>query len=225
MAVTGEEDLLDAARTGRPENRDVVAAIAEAVATLLAEQGLSTTRVTAVAVGGSTVIILGVLAAACTTESELPIDDPDAVDTEVALPLQTAYAELDGVKEVQSFSQQNAFAVIAGSLLIFAQLQSHSSYVSLLPGMVLGGLGMATVAANAVFASITGSSIASASVFTRISVPEMRRLGYNPRFSVGVVAGSSVLGMLIPPSVLLIVWAILTEMSVGALFIAGIFFL
>ena len=87
---------------------------------------------------------------------------------------------------------------------------------------VRGGLGIATVAANAVFASITGSSIASASVFTRVSVPEMRRFNYTARFSVGVVAGSSVLGMLIPPSAMLIIYAIVTEQSVGHMFIAGI---
>ncbi len=86
---------------------------------------------------------------------------------------------------------------------------------------VRAGLGMATVAANALFASITGSSIASASVFTRIAVPEMRRFGYSRPFSVGVVAGSSVLGMLIPPSAMLIIFAIVAERSVGDMFIAG----
>lgn len=87
---------------------------------------------------------------------------------------------------------------------------------------IRGGLGVATVAANAVFAAITGVSIASASVFTRVAVPEMMRFGYTPRFAVGVVAGSSVLGMLIPPSVMLIIYAIITEQSVAALFKAGI---
>jgi tripartite ATP-independent transporter DctM subunit len=87
---------------------------------------------------------------------------------------------------------------------------------------VRGGLGVATVAANAAFAAITGVSIASASVFTRVAVPEMMRFGYTPRFAVGVVAGSSVLGMLIPPSVMLIIYAIITEQSVAALFKAGI---
>ena len=86
---------------------------------------------------------------------------------------------------------------------------------------VRGGLGMATVAANALFASITGSSIASASVFTRIAVPEMLKFGYTRQFSVGVVAGSSVLGMLIPPSSMLIIYAIVAEQSVGQMFIAG----
>jgi len=85
-----------------------------------------------------------------------------------------------------------------------------------------GGLGIGTVGANAIFAAITGISIASAAVFTRIAVPEMIKHGYTKRFSVGVVAGSSVLGMLIPPSLLLILYCLLTEQSVGDLFIAGI---
>ncbi len=85
-----------------------------------------------------------------------------------------------------------------------------------------GGLGVATVVANAAFAAITGVSIASAAVFTRVSVPEMMRFGYQPRFAVGVVAGSSVLGMLIPPSVMLIIYALITEQSVADLFTAGI---
>lgn len=87
---------------------------------------------------------------------------------------------------------------------------------------VMGGLGIATVAANAVFAAITGISIASAAVFTKVAVPEMIRHGYTPRFAVGVVAGSSVLGMLIPPSLLFILYGVLTEQSVGSLFIAGV---
>jgi tripartite ATP-independent transporter DctM subunit len=87
---------------------------------------------------------------------------------------------------------------------------------------VRGGLGLATVGANAVFAAITGISIASASVFTKVAVPEMIRHGYTPRFSVGVVAGSSVLGMLIPPSLLMIIYGVLAEESIGRMFIAGI---
>jgi tripartite ATP-independent transporter DctM subunit len=87
---------------------------------------------------------------------------------------------------------------------------------------IRGGLGIGTVGANAIFAAITGISIASAAVFTRIAIPEMTRHGYKKRFSVGVVAGSSVLGMLIPPSLLLILYGLLTEQSVGDLFIAGV---
>jgi tripartite ATP-independent transporter DctM subunit len=87
---------------------------------------------------------------------------------------------------------------------------------------IRGGLGISTVAANAIFAAVTGISIASAAVFTKVAVPEMIRLGHTPRFAVGVVTGSSVLGMLIPPSLLLILFGVLTETSIGDLFKAGI---
>lgn len=87
---------------------------------------------------------------------------------------------------------------------------------------VRGGLGLATVAANAIFAAVTGSSIASASVFAKVAIPEMVRYRYGKRFAVGIVAGSSVLGMIIPPSVMLIIYAVVTEQSVGAMFLAGV---
>lgn len=87
---------------------------------------------------------------------------------------------------------------------------------------VLAGIGMATVGANAIFAAVTGSSIASASVFTKIAVPQMLRYNYNKRFAVGVVAGSSVLGMIIPPSAMLIIYSFVAEVSVGEMFLAGI---
>ena len=85
-----------------------------------------------------------------------------------------------------------------------------------------GGLGVATVAANAVFSAVTGTSVASAAVFTKIAVPQMMKFGYNPKFAVGVVAGSTVLGMLIPPSLLFVLYGIITETSIGQLLIAGI---
>jgi tripartite ATP-independent transporter DctM subunit len=85
-----------------------------------------------------------------------------------------------------------------------------------------GGLGMATVAANAVFAAVTGVSIASAAVFTKVAVPEMVRHGYSMRFAAGTVAGSSILGMLIPPSLLMIVYGVLAEVSIGKMFVAGV---
>lgn len=85
-----------------------------------------------------------------------------------------------------------------------------------------GGLGVATVAANTVFAAVTGVSIASAAVFTRVAVPEMVNHGYRASFAAGTVAGSSVLGMMIPPSLLLIIYGVLAEQSIGTLFIAGI---
>ncbi|MEL0144156.1 MAG: TRAP transporter large permease [Alphaproteobacteria bacterium] len=85
-----------------------------------------------------------------------------------------------------------------------------------------GRLAIATVLGNAMFSFVTGVSIASAATFSRIAYPEMKRFGYHQGFALGSVAGSSCLGMLIPPSVLMIVWGILTEQSIGQLFAAGV---
>ena len=93
---------------------------------------------------------------------------------------------------------------------------------ALLMRRIRGGLGVATVAANAVFAACTGTSIASASVFTKIAVPEMMRHGHTPGFAVGVVAGSSILGMLIPPSILMIIFGVIANVSIADLFTSGI---
>ncbi len=85
-----------------------------------------------------------------------------------------------------------------------------------------GRLAIATVVGNALFSFVTGVSIASAAAFSRIAYPEMKRHGYHKGFALGTVAGSSCLGMLIPPSVLMIVWGILTEVSIGKIFLAGV---
>src|SRR5262245_38166855 len=87
---------------------------------------------------------------------------------------------------------------------------------------VPGRLAIATVIANAIFAFVTGVSIAAAAAFSRIAWPEMKRHGYERKFGLGCIAGSACLGMLIPPSVLMIVWGVLTEQAIGKLFIAGI---
>lgn len=85
-----------------------------------------------------------------------------------------------------------------------------------------GRLAIATVLGNAIFSFVTGVSIASAAAFSRIAYPEMKRYGYHRGFALGAVAGSSCLGMLIPPSVLMIVWGLLTEKSIGKIFLAGV---
>jgi C4-dicarboxylate transporter DctM subunit len=83
-------------------------------------------------------------------------------------------------------------------------------------------LAVATIISNAIFAFVTGVSIAAAAAFSRIAYPEMMRFGYQRKFALGCVAGSACLGMLIPPSVLMIVWGVLTEISIGKLFLAGV---
>jgi|EndMetStandDraft_9_1072997.scaffolds.fasta_scaffold13434_4 tripartite ATP-independent transporter DctM subunit len=94
--------------------------------------------------------------------------------------------------------------------------------VNRLTSRIPGRLAIATVIANAIFAFVTGVSIAAAAAFSRIAWPEMKRHGYERKFGLGCIAGSACLGMLIPPSVLMIVWGVLTEQAIGKLFIAGI---
>ncbi|MFH0845401.1 MAG: TRAP transporter large permease subunit, partial [Pseudomonadota bacterium] len=89
-------------------------------------------------------------------------------------------------------------------------------------GRLRGGLAIATVIANAVFSAVSGISIASAAMFSKISLPQMLAHGYDRKLALGTVAGSSILGMLIPPSLLLILYGILANESIGQLFIAGV---
>lgn len=84
-----------------------------------------------------------------------------------------------------------------------------------------GALPMATIGACAGFAAISGSSLATAATFTRIAVPEMRRYGYDERLATGSVAAGGTLGILIPPSVIMVIYALAAEESVPALFAAG----
>jgi len=89
-------------------------------------------------------------------------------------------------------------------------------------GHIPGGLAMATVVGATIFKAICGSSPATAATFASVAVPEMDRYGYDRRLSTGIVATVGTLGILIPPSVTLIVFGIITEQSIGRLFLAGI---
>ncbi len=113
---------------------------------------------------------------------------------------------------------------VAMGLLASASGAGQDLYIAanVITGRIRGGLGIATVLANAVFAAITGVSVASAAIFSKISLPEMLRHGYDKKFALGVVAGSSVLGMLIPPSVLFVIYGVLSEEAIGRLLIAGV---
>lgn len=85
-----------------------------------------------------------------------------------------------------------------------------------------GGLAMSTVMACAGFGAICGSSIATTATMARVSMPEMRRFGYRDSFAAGAIAAGGTLGILIPPSVIMVLYAIMTEQSIGALFAAGV---
>jgi C4-dicarboxylate transporter DctM subunit len=88
-------------------------------------------------------------------------------------------------------------------------------------GWVPGGLGVATVFATAGFAAVSGASVATSAVFARIAIPEMLRLNYDKAFAAGVVAAGGTLASLIPPSAILVIYAIIVEESVGKLLLAG----
>ncbi|CTQ32850.1 TRAP transporter large permease [Jannaschia rubra] len=88
-------------------------------------------------------------------------------------------------------------------------------------GWTPGGMGVATVFATAGFAAVSGASVATSAVFARIAIPEMLKLGYDKRFAAGVVAAGGTLASLIPPSAILVIYAIIVEQSVGKLLLAG----
>ncbi len=88
-------------------------------------------------------------------------------------------------------------------------------------GWLPGGLGVATVFATAGFAAVSGASVATSAVFARIAIPEMLKVGYDKRFAAGVVAAGGTLASLIPPSAILVIYAIIVEQDVGKLLLAG----
>lgn len=89
-------------------------------------------------------------------------------------------------------------------------------------GHIRGGLAIATVSGCTVFGAICGSAAATAATFASVSIPEMDRFGYSRRFSAGLVAIAGTLGIMVPPSVPLIIYGIITQQSIGKLFVAGI---
>lgn len=89
-------------------------------------------------------------------------------------------------------------------------------------GRMRGGLGIATILGNAAFGTLTGSSIVAVTVFSKISAPEMRRHGYDKKLAYGICASAGAIGMLIPPSILMVLYGILGGLSIGDLLIAGI---
>ena len=85
-----------------------------------------------------------------------------------------------------------------------------------------GGIAAASVTASAAFSTISGSSLATAATITRVAYPEMAKRGYDPRLAAGSLAAGGTLGIMIPPSIALLLYALITEQSVGEMFLAGI---
>lgn len=140
------------------------------------------------------------------------------IDVSIAFLSNTAYEALRDYlfAVVPLFLLMGEF--IARSGLAFDLYWGIDRWLKRIPGR----FAYATVLGNVVFSFVSGTSLASATTFTAIAYPQMKRGGYNPHFSLGLISGSACLGMLIPPSLLMVVWGILTNLSIGHLFLAGI---
>ncbi len=112
--------------------------------------------------------------------------------------------------------------ILIGYLAYYANLtkalfEAAKKWIAWVPG----GLAVSTVFATAGFAAVSGASVATAAVFARIAIPEMLKIGYNKQFAAGVVAAGGTLASLIPPSAILVIYAIIVEQDVGKLLLAG----
>lgn len=115
------------------------------------------------------------------------------------------------------------FFVLAGNIMNEAGVTDRLiRLANALVGFIRGGLGMVNVAVSMAFSGISGSSTADTAGVGTVLIPQMRRRGYSDEFSVSVTAASSVMGSIIPPSILMIVWGALTNTSIGALFLGGV---
>jgi C4-dicarboxylate transporter DctM subunit len=113
--------------------------------------------------------------------------------------------------------------ILMGNFVVRARISDelyHAAYCFL--GHRRGGLAMSTVVACGAFGAICGSSIATAATFTKVAYPSMQKYGYKDTLAVGSIAAGGTLGILIPPSVIMVIYGLLTETSIGRLFIAGI---
>lgn len=115
------------------------------------------------------------------------------------------------------------FFVLAGTIMNESRVTDRLIRLAYaIVGSIRGGLGMVNVAVSMVFAGISGSSTADTAGVGTVLIPQMRQRGYSAGFSVSVTAASSVMGSIIPPSILMIVWGSLTQTSIGALFLGGV---
>jgi tripartite ATP-independent transporter DctM subunit len=117
---------------------------------------------------------------------------------------------------VPLFIMMGVFAAHAGLS------KSLYSFVAAFLGRLRGGLAIATIGACAIFGSVCGSAIATAATMGRVAMPEMRRLGYRDSLSSAAVAAGGTLGVMIPPSIMFALYGLMTEQSIGKLFISGI---
>ena len=147
--------------------------------------------------------------------------DPEDIGWAVTVAVKTAGQVPHSKVSSQALSLIPTFILI-GYLAYYAGLtralfEAAKRWIAWVPG----GLAVSTVFATAGFAAVSGASVATAAVFARIAIPEMISIGYNKRFAAGVVAAGGTLASLIPPSAILVIYAIIVEQDVGKLLLAG----
>ncbi len=147
--------------------------------------------------------------------------DPEMLGWAVTVAVKTAGQVPHGKVASQALSLIPTFILI-GFLAYYAGLtralfEAAKRWIAWVPG----GLAVSTVFATAGFAAVSGASVATAAVFARIAIPEMLKIGYDKRFAAGVVAAGGTLASLIPPSAILVIYAIIVEQDVGQLLLAG----
>lgn len=113
--------------------------------------------------------------------------------------------------------------VLMGNFVVRAKIAGELFYAAqTFLGHRRGGLAMSTIAASGAFGAICGSAIATTATFTKMAYPAMRKLGYSHALTAGTISSGGTLGILIPPSVVMVIYGILTETSIGKLFMAGV---
>ena len=147
--------------------------------------------------------------------------DPEMMGWAISVAVKTAGQVPHGKVASQALSLIPTFILI-GYLAYYAGLtkalfEAAKRWLAWVPG----GLAVSTVFATAGFAAVSGASVATSAVFARIAIPEMLKIGYDKRFAAGVVAAGGTLASLIPPSAILVIYAIIVEQDVGKLLLAG----
>ena len=140
------------------------------------------------------------------------------------------HPELLQILPARLYAGMNTYAMIALPLFVFMGLVMNSGGITarlidfslLFVGRFRGGLGMVNVIASMIFGGISGSSVSDTASVGAVLIPEMTKKGYSPQFSSGITVASSTMGMIIPPSVPMVIYAYVSEESVGRLFLGGL---
>ncbi|MGD8521266.1 MAG: TRAP transporter large permease [Desulfobacterales bacterium] len=140
------------------------------------------------------------------------------------------HPELLSILPARLYAGMNSYAMIAMPLFIFMGLLMNSGGITtrlidfslLFVGRFRGGLGLVNVIASMIFGGISGSSVSDTASVGAVLIPEMTKKGYTPQFSSGITVASSTMGMIIPPSVPMVIYAYVSEESVGRLFLGGL---